>query len=70
VHAKQAGLIADTFLAGLAGDAQRIAELKAGYEAWLPEVLREFSLWVDPLIAWPAEEAFWRAEAIAERAAS
>jgi hypothetical protein len=67
-HARQTALIADCYLAGMAGDRKRIADLKATYEAWLPEMLGELSLWIDPLVAWPMEQALWRADRIAAKA--
>jgi len=66
-HARQTALVADCYLAALAGDRKRIAAIKTAHAKWLPQMLGEFSLWVDPLVAWPIEEAAWKADQIAAK---
>ena len=64
IHAEHVSRIARVYLAALKGDAQAVKDARAEYDAWLPGVLREFSPFIDPLVAGP----MWEAIATAERA--
>jgi hypothetical protein len=65
LHAEQTGRIAGAYLAGLASDRRLVARMRAEYGKRLPEVLDQFSLWVDPKLAEPVWEALAAAEKLA-----
>ncbi|UCH34127.1 MAG: DUF4838 domain-containing protein [Armatimonadota bacterium] len=66
VHAEHIARIARAYVAALEGDGDRVAAMRAEYEARLPAILREFSPFIDPLVAGPMQQAF----DIAEQAAA
>jgi len=62
LHAEQVCRIVSARLAGISGSAHALKELRASYESRLPEILREFAPWVDPLIRAPVAQALTEAE--------
>jgi hypothetical protein len=69
IYAEHVSRIATVYLAALKGDAQAVKDARAEYDAWLPGVLREFSPFVDPLVAGPMWEACATAERVIEKSA-
>jgi hypothetical protein len=62
LHAEQAAAVARAYLAGLKGDKQALAAIRASHEKRMPAILRDYSPWVDPLVAGPVREALAAAE--------
>ena len=69
LHAEHAGIIANSYLAGIAGDRKRVANLRSAYENRLPQFLARYSLWIDPMIADPVLQALGEAERLTHVAA-
>jgi len=62
VHAEQMARIARIYEASERKDARRIRQLRQEHRARLPEVLSEFTQWIDPLIERPVDSCLSAAE--------